>query len=325
MQQANALTYFVCIGAQKAGTTWLAEYFYAHPEVYLSPYKEMHFFNSKSLLHHAWFNWRLWWRRRHVDLTKYGPNNAISTIEQSRQLHWLFFLTCLRSKSAYKRVLDFGAPGKKAAGEITPLYTDLDADQFREIDALLPGCKFLFVVRSPVERFISQYSMEKRRGFRLRNRSVEAALRSPHYRRRGDYKRTFEELVAAVPRSRILVVFFENLFADATGNAVEIRKICSFLGINYRPPDISEPVNRNEERFELTDREQAMVADAYAAAYEYMRPFNAGALPDEWKRELTIARNCTDPVRAKREHPAAAHAHEEQPCAFVNLPERRQP
>ncbi|MGQ0741108.1 MAG: sulfotransferase [Alphaproteobacteria bacterium] len=282
-------TYFVCIGAQKAGTTWLAEYLYAHPEVYLSPYKEMRFFNSKSLLHQSWFNWRLWLRRRNIELTKYGQNNAIGTIEQSRELHRLFLLTCLRSKRAYKRILDYGAKNKKAAGEITPLYTDLDADQFREIDALLPGCRFLLIVRSPVARFISQYSMEKRRGFRPRNRSVMAALRSQNYRRRGDYKRTLEALFEAVPRSRVLVVFFENLFAGATCNGIQMQQIGSFLGIDCMPADSSEAVNRNEQRVELCEREQALVARSFVQTYEYMKTFNGGVLPDSWQRELAVA------------------------------------
>ena len=39
---------FVCgIGAQKAGTTFLADYFSKHPEFMMSDLKELHYFDAK--------------------------------------------------------------------------------------------------------------------------------------------------------------------------------------------------------------------------------------------------------------------------------------
>ena len=37
---------FVCIGAQKAGTTWLYDNLRPHPEVWLPQVKEIHFFDT---------------------------------------------------------------------------------------------------------------------------------------------------------------------------------------------------------------------------------------------------------------------------------------
>ena len=39
---------FVGIGAQKAGTSWLAKALSEHPEVYIHPKKECHFFNRNQ-------------------------------------------------------------------------------------------------------------------------------------------------------------------------------------------------------------------------------------------------------------------------------------
>ena len=47
-QAADARTirdFFVCIGAQKAGTTWLARILSSHPELFMSPVKELHYFD----------------------------------------------------------------------------------------------------------------------------------------------------------------------------------------------------------------------------------------------------------------------------------------
>ena len=37
--------YFVCIGAQKAGTTWLARVLSEHDDVFVTPVKEIHYFD----------------------------------------------------------------------------------------------------------------------------------------------------------------------------------------------------------------------------------------------------------------------------------------
>jgi len=36
---------FLCIGAEKAGTTWLYEMLKAHPSVWMPPIKEIHYFD----------------------------------------------------------------------------------------------------------------------------------------------------------------------------------------------------------------------------------------------------------------------------------------
>src|SRR5689334_3840207 len=37
--------YFVCIGAQKSGTTWLARVLSHHPDLFVTPVKEIHYFD----------------------------------------------------------------------------------------------------------------------------------------------------------------------------------------------------------------------------------------------------------------------------------------
>ena len=39
---------FICIGAQKAGTTWLYWQLAAHPDFWMPPRKEIHYFNERG-------------------------------------------------------------------------------------------------------------------------------------------------------------------------------------------------------------------------------------------------------------------------------------
>jgi hypothetical protein len=64
------MNYLIGIGAQKAGTTWLAEYLYGHDEVFMSPYKEMRYFDSRHVWRFSADNWRLYLKRRGIDLAK---------------------------------------------------------------------------------------------------------------------------------------------------------------------------------------------------------------------------------------------------------------
>ena len=49
---------FIGIGVQKAGTSWLSEALNEHPEIYIHPKKEAHYFNKKKIyinkFHYEW-------------------------------------------------------------------------------------------------------------------------------------------------------------------------------------------------------------------------------------------------------------------------------
>lgn len=48
----------LCIGAQKAGTSWLAHMLGQHPQIWVPPFKEAHFFNHRFLPEQRyWIAW----------------------------------------------------------------------------------------------------------------------------------------------------------------------------------------------------------------------------------------------------------------------------
>jgi hypothetical protein len=103
---------FLGIGAQKAGSTWLHENLRRHPQLYLPPQKELHFFD--------------WFRER-----------------------------SLRSYAAH-----FADARHRLAGEITPAYSALSAGRVRLVRRLLPEARVILVLRDPVERAWSQFTMD---------------------------------------------------------------------------------------------------------------------------------------------------------------------
>ena len=51
---------FLCIGAQKAGTSWLFAQLQSHPKVWMPPLKELQYFNHLYVPEHrAWTTWHI--------------------------------------------------------------------------------------------------------------------------------------------------------------------------------------------------------------------------------------------------------------------------
>jgi hypothetical protein len=279
------MNYLVGIGAQKAGTTWLADYFYAHPEVFMAPYKEMHYFDSYHNIEQVGSNFRLYMRRRAIDLTKYGPQNFVATPEQSSDLHRLYLRTCFRSDRAYKAFLDYGAEDKRVSAEITPAYTDLSFKGYRHIARCLPDVKLLLIARNPIDRFVSQVRMDRRYGKKRGYEPISYQLSHFRYRRKGDYRRTLTEAERAVDQSRIHVVFFERLF-DSAQMAREIARICSFVGVSYvEPPTVDKSNAARDKSFVLDADQRREVARHYEDVMRFMARYEGG-LPESWQADL---------------------------------------
>src|ERR1700749_4313420 len=72
---------FLCIGAQKAGTTWLDSNLRRHPDVWLPPLKELHYFNSVHINGHLKWNLKHRCNHRQTLLRRYMQKTAPSNYD----------------------------------------------------------------------------------------------------------------------------------------------------------------------------------------------------------------------------------------------------
>lgn len=156
---------FFCIGAQKAGTTWLYNVLKQHQEVYLPPVKEINFFyehhigannNFKNrFFANHWMN-RRWRRILKTELL----SNHLSIEEKEWYFKYLFTTPTLTNdgfqfyKSLFKNDLN------KISGDITPNYSVLPLRTIEIIRKNLPNLKILLILRDPVERDWSALKMD---------------------------------------------------------------------------------------------------------------------------------------------------------------------
>ena len=132
---------FICIGAHKSGTTWLYQQLDSHPDFWMPPVKELHYFDQLSKVQHS----------------------ASPRCRDERDLRFLESLNGLNAKSHidlenYGRL--FEPKGSLLSGDISPNYSTLSGKLIRQIVGYFPNLKVIFLARDPVQRFWSHLSME---------------------------------------------------------------------------------------------------------------------------------------------------------------------
>jgi hypothetical protein len=241
---------FLCVGIHKGGTTWLYQQLDSHPDFWMPPFKELHYFDQLSRVQR--------------------PASSRCRDERDRR-----FLESINSLSA-KPFIDFEhyarlfeAKGPLLSGDISPNYSTLSNKLIRRIVGHFPNLKVIFLARDPVERVWSHLSMEvhyhqieafdvtdidevnrnlRRRGLLLRSYPSAAVARWKHY----------------VHPDRFRIYFFDDLQTNPT----ELRRsILDFLGADPDKPASPMPAEYNSwasmEKLPLTEKVRSHLAQFF--------------------------------------------------------------
>jgi hypothetical protein len=152
---------FLCIGAQKAGTTWLYEQLAVHPAAWMLLYKELHYFNGS-------------FRQRMKSAMKDGGKPRHRPLDDRDRVfleHAVTYVDDTIDFAWYREL--FASKGDRISGDITPLYSTLSSDMVAAINRELPGVKIVFLVRDPIQRLWSQLAMIIRRRRRHSDHSLD--------------------------------------------------------------------------------------------------------------------------------------------------------
>ena len=278
---------FLCVGAAKAGTSWLHRQLSGHPECHFRAMKELHYFNaidggslkSEFRKHKAW---------QQELLEKVALSEAAPTDEQAMRLAdrgaWLDVLEAREEdRTAYLTYLRGGADQAKVVGEMTPAYALLSADRLRAMAGMAPDVRFLFLLRDPLERLWSHVRMMAGRRDPAGDVTEEscAAILSrtlggaeTEIVKRSDYAGALDRLRAAVAPAKLLVEVFEEM---VRGDGLD--RICDFLGIGRMAADPTPVYAGRALPMSAAQRSLAMnwLAPQYAAAEAAL-----GRRPDAW-------------------------------------------
>ena len=276
-------TLLLCIGAQKAGTTWLADFLREHPEVHMPPVKEVHFFDARFA--------PKWCAKYEEDmLAEFQHDVAALSLKNcgdpaiQHKLHsMLLRFRMIANPQEYIRFMSWGAQGRSVLFEATPDYSMVNASGFQAMKNMHPDTRLVFLMRNPADRFWSSMKFNRKHNpsFDIDAR-FDNLLTREDFMLLTDYDRTIREALKHFPADRLHLEFYERLFDQGA-----IDKICAFAGVSPQKANFGGRSNASFAGDMPEDRRQAAIR-AYGRVYREIADRFGGDVPESWKQDLAL-------------------------------------
>jgi len=307
-------TVFICIGAQKAGTTWLYKALSNYEDVALPHIKELHYFDIKWLPKNINpYEVRKVWTKelkaisqniadtlqnamtsniRDYETCKIFSDNFLEKYELSKRCDRVINLANVLSIKNDKDYLNYMmkiGKDKSVLGEITPAYSMLPYNGFLNIKNIFPKVKIIFIMRDPIDRFISQMKFvnkqRKTKGQDNVNIKEEYIymLKDDKFLKRSNYQEVLDNIEQIFLEENILLLFYEDLLGNSCVSSMHSVEI--FLNLPKKSD--KEILSWKNKRYNVTadlfnlDNEKQIIAQRLKDIYEYI--FNRfDRVPQKW-------------------------------------------
>ncbi len=276
-------TLAICIGTQKAGTTWLSDYMRSRPDVHTPPVKEVHYFDARFRPD--------WCAKYEVAMlgdfkASVGALTLASAADPGVQHKLASMLLRFRMVSEprdYIRFMQWGAGGKTVFFEATPDYMMIDEEGFRAMARLHPDVRLILIMRNPAERFWSALRFNRTHNpeFDIEH-MFDRLIGREDFRLLADYDRTIRAASAALGPNRLHVEFYARLFTPEA-----VRRLCQFLGLPYREADFAARSNESVA-LEFPAHLRKRAVEAYRDVYRAIEERFIGDIPESWRRDLAL-------------------------------------
>ena len=232
----------ICIGVQKSGTTWFHHNMAARPDIWVPPFKEVHFFDYKFVPEYRK------WITSHIEA---GVERAVLKYIKDHTHPDQLYLDYLRkiltkpmfNGSWYKHIFS-RAPKNTLGLDVTPDYFAIPEEGIQFASRFSKHAKFLLFVREPVDRAISQVKMKlRRRGIRPKNEQEWlVAIRDPLVLRRSHYTSIIPLWEKAIPSNRLLILSYSLLTENPDSF---MKQVEDYLGLDpYQYPKLAQRIHQ---------------------------------------------------------------------------------
>jgi hypothetical protein len=258
MSNSDPLKQFIlCLGTQKAGTSWLFDLLSKAQGACMGFVKELHVFD------HLEFDEFL-----NVDRTslqricqaKAKPNADMVSL-------WRRLLMMSDPKEYFNYFHKLlSAPGVVITGDFTPEYCLLPEEKLQHIKSCFEEreikVKVIFLMRDPVERIWSATRMTKRE--HKTNLTLLESYKSKYVEMLTRYEALVPKIANVFNDEDLYIDFYECLFEQST-----IDRITDFLSLPRQNPDFDKFINASRyEKIQLTQR--ITVENYYSRTYDYI-------------------------------------------------------
>lgn len=304
---------FLIIGAQKAGTSWLAANLSRHPDVWTPPVKELHYFDERieespfgaslprlCLKGYTDEDWYPWYWRYQASLFLEGFSRRWGKKPDRRTFSWaLKFFLHPPSDRWYASLFEQGRG--MTTGEATPEYAILEERKIAHVRELMPDARIVFFMRNPIERIYSSVLMRLRnlemmgRRTEADERFFEGFFRENEVVYETKYLWSLERWRRFYPEEQIFVGFLEDIHFHPDRL---LQRLHEFLGVDpSRAPGVGRSRVNAAYRETMPSRLAVQLAHAY---HEDLRRLSErfGGYADFW---LYCAENLMDDPPEKEE------------------------
>ncbi len=212
----TALPNFFILGAAKAGTTALAAYLAQHPQIFMSPTKEPHFFT----------------------LVDENPTFVNAGDAKRAVTRWDDYIELFQ-----------GRRNETAIGEASTTYLH-SAKAANGLHARFPDARLIAVLRQPIERAYSAFVMYRRDNREVHDdllQAIEHEQEAKHYHgesgvylARSYYFEPLKQYIELFGRENIQVHLYEDFRRQPQQM---LDKLCSHIGVDTFRPDMSTSHN----------------------------------------------------------------------------------
>lgn len=274
---------FLCVGAQKSGTTWLYVQLDDHPDIAFADVKEIHYFNT---IH----NGSILLSARKVEHLKRLINNNKGALER-------YFTNLSMGRKVdpnIKKLLSsvddnwymelFKNNIKKYAADFSPEYALLPKEGLENVKRVSQNQKIIFLMRDPVARTKSaiQYFFQTQgiEPDQINEEMIWDVSKKDFIVNLSKYEHTIRLLKSEFKENQLKFMFFEEIMAD---KQTAIDEICEFLDIKkvkLVEDKAEEKVNFSKKiKFpeELENELKSQLINTYRFMYE-----NFQSVPDNW-------------------------------------------
>ncbi len=225
------------VGAPKAGTTSIYRFLQSHPDIFMSPIKEPHYF-SKDIKSEKFS--KDYSKRNYINLDQYFSNNKLPNIQIAFLENYHQYMELYRDKKDEKY---FGE------GSTGYLFSRVAA---KEIYNFNPDAKIIMILRNPVERTFSHWRMDSRAGYSRSDNFYKDIIFdysledntwggvSSTYIQLGLYSQQVKRYLEYFPKENVKIFFYDEF----EKNPEDIKKeLFNFLNVQDVDIDFSKRYN----------------------------------------------------------------------------------
>jgi hypothetical protein len=224
---------FLVIGARKSGSTWLYQNLLSHPQLWFPPEKEIHFFDLPPLIPFYFLlfapergirNWCVHRLRRDFKKVMAG------------QQSWQWYISYYFGIRTWRWYVSLFTPARgQSAGEITPGYAAINEIDISKLKSLLPNCKFIYLLRNPIDRMWSDLAMYHGKNFggngvNLNEQAMlKRFLNNKQHLRHSSYAANLKRWEKYFPKKQILICYHDQIQENPE---TLLREIFEFIGVD---------------------------------------------------------------------------------------------